>query len=180
MLFLATGGKLKRATRATPSVGTLSMITYFFTLVLKSAGSLLANIEDTLYEAGCSDALVCSFNGTVYLEFDSQAKSPQEAITLAIENVQTAGLSIASVQEGGVASMAEIASRSKLTRAAINNYIKCTRGPGNFPEPVYGLTSGSPLYSWPDVAVWLHQHGKVNHSVMATSKAAQDISLKRL
>ncbi len=155
------------------------MNTYFFTLVLKGAGSLLSRIEDNLYEAECSDALVCSYNGTIYLEFDRQAKSPQEAITFAIENVQTAGLSVASVQEGGVASMAEIASRSKLTRAAINNYIKSTRGPGNFPEPVYGLTSGSPLYSWPDVALWLHQQGKVSHSVMATSKAAQEITLKR-
>ena len=84
---------------------------------------------------------------TAYLEFDRGAPSAGEAISTAIAEVVRAGLSIASIQEGGVASMAEIASRSKLSRAAINNYTKSTRGPGDFPEPLFGLTSGSPLYS---------------------------------
>ena len=148
------------------------MNSFFFTLVLQNAGVHLTNLEDLLFEAGCSDALICSYNSTVYLEFDRTAVSADIAISSAINDITEAGLHIASIQEGGVASMAEIANRAGLTRAAINNYSKAVRGPGNFPEPLFGLASGSPLYSWPEVAQWLYQHGKINHNLAAVSQAA--------
>jgi len=156
--------------------GLINMNTYFFTLVLQNAGVQRANLEDLLFEAGCADALICSYNNTIYLEFDRTETSANKAISSAIYDITAAGLHIASIQEGGVASMAEIANRAGLTRAAINNYCKAVRGPGNFPEPLFGLTSGSPLYSWPDVAQWLHQHGKVSHNLVAVSQAAQQLS----
>lgn len=153
------------------------MNSFFFTLVLKGAGGLLEDIEDLLFEAGCSDALVCSYNHTVYLEFDRTAASANIAIETAVENVTGAGLNVASIQEAGVASMAEIAKRVGLTRSAVNHYTKSTRGPGGFPEPLFGLTSGSPLYSWPAVAAWLHQQGKVDQNMMTVSQAAQKLNI---
>ena len=49
------------------------MSTYHFTVVVRDARSDLADIEDKFFEAGCDDALLCSYNGTVYLEFDREA-----------------------------------------------------------------------------------------------------------
>ena len=104
----------------------------------------LSSLEDLLFNAGCSDALICSYNNTVYLKFDRSASSADKAISSAMADIKQAGLSIGSIEEGGVASMAEMANRARLTRAAINNYSKSVRGPGTFPEPLFGLTSGSP------------------------------------
>lgn len=68
------------------------MNSFFFTLVLQNAGVHLTNLEDLLFEAGCSDALICSYNNTVYLEFDRTAVSADIAISSAINDITEAGL----------------------------------------------------------------------------------------
>jgi len=149
---------------------------FFFTIVLHKTTKRASNLEDSLFEAGCSDALICRYNDTIYLEFDRNSPNAEMAISSALDEIKQAGFTPASIIEGGVASMSEIASRAKLTRAAVNNYSKSVRGPGDFPEPLFGLASGSPLYSWPAVALWLHQQGKVDHSLVAVSQAAQQLT----
>ena len=42
-------------------------------------------IEDLIYDAGCSDALVCSQNGKAYLEFDREADTKNQAIESALK-----------------------------------------------------------------------------------------------
>jgi hypothetical protein len=98
------------------------------------------------------------------------------AISTATEQTLNTGLTIASIQESDVASMAEIASCSNLSRVVINNYSKATRGPGDFPEPVFGLATGPPQYSWPVVASWLHLQRKVSANLVAESQAAQPLT----
>ena len=76
------------------------MNTYHFTVVVRDARSDLADLEDSFFEAGCDDALLCTYNDTVYLEFDREAKSAVEAITSALDSIRTLGFkddSVASV-----------------------------------------------------------------------------------
>ncbi len=151
------------------------MTEYNFTLVLGRATPDTEGLEDKLFEAGCDDALICSYNQTVYLEFCRQADSADEAIRSAVADIRTAGFAVRTIQESGVASISEMASRAELTRAALNNYVKGHRGEGDFPEPVYGLASGSPLFDWPEVADWLHTHGKLAKEPLDVAQAARAI-----
>lgn len=137
------------------------MNTYHFTIVVRDARADMANLEDKLFEAGCDDALVCSYNQSVYLEFDREADSAEVAIKTALADIRAAGFSQLVVQETGVASLAEMAERAGITRAALSLYAKNKRGDGSFPSPVYGLSSGSALYPWPEVAAWLYKQGKL-------------------
>lgn len=128
------------------------MDTYHFTIVIRDARADISGLEDKLFAAGCDDALVCSYNQAVYLEFDRVADSVEQAITTALANIREAGFVQLVVQEAGVASLAEMAERAGMTRAALSLYAKNKRGDGYFSTPVYGLASGSALYPWPEVA----------------------------
>lgn len=137
------------------------MNTYHFTIVVRDARADMEGLEDRLFEAGCDDALVCSYNQAVYLEFDREAASAVKAIKSALANIRAAGFKQLVVQEAGVSSLAEMAERAGMTRAAFSLYAKNKRGDGHFPPPVYGVSSGSALYSWPEVAEWLYKQGKL-------------------
>ncbi len=60
---------------------------YQFTLVLKNVDEDTPNLEDSLFQAGCDDSLINFRNGTVYLDFDREATSLEEAVMSAIKNV---------------------------------------------------------------------------------------------
>ena len=124
------------------------MSTYHFTIVVRDAYVDMPDIEDTFYEAGCDDALLCHYNDTVYLEFDREADNAEQAIKSALENIRSLGFKQLVVQEGGVSTLSEMAERAGLTRAALSQYAKSKRGCGDFPKPVYGVATGSALYSW--------------------------------
>ena len=49
-------------------------------------------IEDLIYDAGCSDALVYSQNGRVYLDFDREADTKDQAIESAFKALQNIGI----------------------------------------------------------------------------------------
>ena len=49
-------------------------------------------IEDLIYDAGCSDALVYSLNGRVYLDFDREADTKDQAIESALKALQNIGI----------------------------------------------------------------------------------------
>lgn len=142
---------------------------YHFSILIRDANATMSDLEDKLFESGCDDALVCFYNQNVYLEFDRTAPTAKEAIESAFANIKQAGFSDLILQESGVSSLSEIASRSGLTRAALSNYAKGKRGK-NFPAPLYGVATGSALYSWVEVAKWLHQH---NHLSAAQLEVAQ-------
>ena len=149
------------------------MNTYHFTIVIRDARADKKGLEDRLFEAGSDDALVCSYNESVYLEFDREADSAETAIKTALANIRTAGFKQLVVQEAGVASLAEMAERAGITRAALSLYAKNKRGDGNFPSPVYGVSSGSALYPWPEVAAWLYKQGKLPQALYEVAHAAR-------
>lgn len=137
------------------------MDTYHFTVVVRDAYIDMPDIEDKFYEAGCDDALLCSYNGMVYLEFDREAESAEQAIQSALSNIHAVGFNELIVQESGVSTLSEMAERAGLTRQALSQYAKSKRGSGDFPKPMYGVASGSALYSWAEVAEWLYKQGKL-------------------
>lgn len=134
---------------------------YHFTIVVRDAYMDIPDIEDKFYEAGCDDALLCNYNDTVYLEFDREADDAEQAIKSALENIRSIGFKQLIVQESGVSTLSEMAERAGLSRAALSQYAKNKRGCGNFPKPIYGVASGSALYSWAEVAEWLYKQGKL-------------------
>ncbi|AWW34712.1 XRE family transcriptional regulator [Mannheimia varigena] len=137
------------------------MTLYHFSILIRDTEKTTENLEDRLFEAGCDDALICFYNQSVYLEFDREAETAHAAIQSAIENIRQAGFSDLVLQEAGVSSLSEIAARTGLTRAAISNYANGKRAK-DFPKPLYGVASGSALYSWKEVANWLYQHKKLS------------------
>lgn len=134
---------------------------YPFSILIRDANANTEGLEDRLYEAGCEDALICFYNHIVYLEFERKAATAAEAIQSAFADIQRAGFFDLVLQEAGVSSLSEIAARSGLTRAALSNYANGKRAK-DFPRPMYGVASGSALYSWREVARWLYQHQHIS------------------
>ena len=58
---------------------------------------------------------------------------------------------------------AEIASRVKLSRQAINHYVSGKRGPGGFPPPACNIDDDerSTMWNWCEVASWFHQNDMI-------------------
>lgn len=138
------------------------MSLYHFTIVVRDANVELADLEDQFFEAGCEDALLCQYNGTVYLEFDREATSAVQAITSALDSIRTLGFKDLIVEEQGFSTLAEMAERSGISRQALSLYAQNKRGHGNFPKPMYGLASKSAMYLWSEVATWLFKQGKLD------------------
>lgn len=152
------------------------MKTYHFVIVLDKARPDTAGLEDRVFGAGCDDALVCTLNNTVYLEFDRESESAEHALDSAIEQIHAAGFQVKSIQEAGPASMADLARLANTTRASISNYIRGKRGQGNFPAPIGGVSLSTPLFSWPEVARWLHDNDKLDEPSFEVAEAAQRYS----
>lgn len=152
------------------------MKNYHFVIMLDNARPNTEGLEDRLFEAGCDDALVCALNNSVYLEFDREAESAEQALTSAIKQVHAADFQIKCIQEAGPASMADLARLANTTRASISNYILGKRGKGDFPAPIGGISLSTPLYSWPEVARWLHQNNKLEDTSYEVAEAAQSFS----
>ena len=126
---------------------------YHFSVFIRDA-EFTDDLEDRLFAAGCDDALICTHNRAVYLEFDREAPNARAAIDSAFADIRSAGFSDLILQESGVSTLSEMASRAGLSRAALSNYASGKRA-ANFPKPLFGVASGSPLYSWREVADWL-------------------------
>ena len=138
------------------------MNTYHFTIVVRDAYLDLVDLEDQFYEAGCDDALLCSYNETIYVEFDRKAESASIAIKSALDSIRGLGFNDLIVEEQGFSTLAEMAERSGISRQALSLYAQNKRANGNFPKPMYGLSSKSAMYLWSEVATWLFMQGKLD------------------
>lgn len=139
------------------------MNTYHFTIFVRDA-VFDDSLEDTLYNAGLDDALLCTVDDLVYLEFDRKAPNAKTAISSAFADLNRAGFFDLVLQEKGVSSLAELAKRLNLSRTTLSNYANNKRGGGDFPKPYFGVLSGSALYLWQDVAKWLYAQNKLPQS----------------
>jgi len=137
---------------------------YQFTLVLKNIDEKTAGLEDSLYETGCDDALINYRNGAVYLEFDREANSLEDAVVSAITDVRSASIDadVASVAPENLVTESEIAKRLNLSRQTVSLWIKGERRSG-FPAPVMRLSEKSPLWQWNEVVVWLFKNNIIKN-----------------
>jgi predicted transcriptional regulator len=130
---------------------------YQFILVLKNVDENTPNLEDSLYEAGCDDALINFRNGTVYLDFDRKAASLEEAVMSAIKNVESSSVKaiVANVAPEDLVTESEVAKRLDVKRQAVSLWIKGARRK-SFPRPVMRLSDKSPFWKWTEVVEWLY------------------------
>jgi hypothetical protein len=140
------------------------METYEFTIIADGFDPHDENFEARFYDAGCDDALVSFQKGHILVDFGREAESLEEAIASAVENVRQTGATIERVEPDPLVSLADIAARSSMTRAAMTNYYKGHRGEG-FPSPKAKVTTNSPLWDWSDVSLWLYKHDRVSRDV---------------
>ena len=137
------------------------METFEFSVVASGLDPEADDYEARFYDGGCDDALVSFQKGYTIVDFAREAEAIDEAIASAVEGVAAAGANVERIEPDPLVSLAEIAARSELTRAAISQYVKGQRGGGGFPPPVARVTSASPLWAWSDVSRWLYERDKL-------------------
>lgn len=152
------------------------MKSFAFTIIASGLDHEADDFEDSLFEAGCDDATVAFARGVVIMEFEREARNLSHAVRSAVDDVTRAGARVLRVEPDYLVSLAEIAERSRLTRAAITHYASGERGQ-DFPRPVARVSSSSPLWNWIDVARWLHHRRQVTTDAVVAArivKAAND------
>ncbi|AUQ41254.1 MULTISPECIES: helix-turn-helix transcriptional regulator [Yersiniaceae] len=139
------------------------MALYNFTLTLSGVTYETEGLEDALYENGCDDALIGAYGNSVYIEFDREAESLDEAITSAIDNIETAGIgAIVESVDSALVGLSDIAEITGMSRQAITMLKDGTRGSGDFPCPVQRIKGQSPLWDWANIADWLMKNGRLS------------------
>ena len=152
---------------------------YQFTLLLDGVDENTPNLEDSLFEAGCDDALINYKNGAVYLDFDREGDDLESTIISAIKGVESAniGAMIVSVAPEHLVSLSDIAERVSITRQAVSLLMQGTRGSGNTPKPILKISNKSPLWRWSAVAEWFYQQGKIrDHAIIDSANIVEDIN----
>jgi hypothetical protein len=131
---------------------------------LSGVNQVTLEMEDTVFEAGCDDALLGMQNGSVFLDFHRDAASPIEAISSAIADISKAGYEVERIEPDDSVSAAEIARRTKRSRTSIMQLRRGSRGPGGFPAPVACVRQKTPVWSWWMVADWLAKQNLIEES----------------
>lgn len=139
---------------------------YLFTLILKDVNENTPGLEDSLYESGCDDALINYRNNAVFLDFDREASSFEEAVISAIKQVESSSIKavVASVAPENLVTMSEVAKRLNKTRQVISLWINEDRRKSAskpFPQPRMKLADKSPLWKWNEIVEWLYYHNLI-------------------
>jgi len=71
---------------------------YEFNVVLKDVSEVTDDQADVLFSAGCDDGTPASCNGMAWIHFDREASSLEEAISLAVAQVQAAGFGVSKIE----------------------------------------------------------------------------------
>lgn len=151
--------------------------TYQFTLVLKDVDENTVGLEDTLFEAGCDDALINYRDGTVYIDFDREAESLKEAVMSAIKNIEKSlGKIVASVAPEDWVTESDIAKRTSNTRQTVSLWAKDKRRK-SFPKPVMKLSDRSPFWKWREVAEWLYTNKLISEKELESAAFLENINV---
>lgn len=153
--------------------------TYQFTLVLKNVDEKTPGLEDSLFQAGCDDALINFRNGTVYLDFDRKANSIEEAVISAINAVESApiGAIVANVAPEDFVTESEISKRLSCKRQTVSLWTNEKRRKQlPFPKPIMKLSSRSPLWKWSEIAEWLYQNNALEKSEVVKALFLEDLN----
>ena len=71
---------------------------YEFDVILKDVSELTDDQADMLFASGCDDGTPAGCDGLVWIHFDRQASSLEDAIRSAIAQVHTAGFKVSKVE----------------------------------------------------------------------------------
>jgi len=143
---------------------------YEFSIIASGLNPESEDFEQRFYDAGCDDATISFQKGHIIVDFAREANSIDEAIVSAVKGVEAAGAQVDRVEPDPLVSLADIAARTGMTRAAMTQYSKGQRGK-DFPPPVARVTSDSPLWDWATVAKWLFQHKKISRDTAMEAEA---------
>lgn len=138
---------------------------YQFSLILTNVDDKTPNLEDSLYQAGCDDALINFRSGTVYLDFDREATSFAQAVIQAIQDVESSTIHaiVTSVAPDILVTESDVAKRLHIKRQTVSLWINGSRRKKPlFPKPVMRLSDRSPMWKWSEVTVWLDQHDLIS------------------
>ena len=133
------------------------MPTFEFTLRLNRAPS--EDEIELLYEetGGDSDVEWNPETGYGAVTVNRVARTLTEAIVSAVRDIERVPeLRVTGVAQDNAVTMLDIARRLGRTRASVRMLVNGQRGPGGFPRPSLVTTGGEKVWSWPDVAFWLH------------------------
>src|SRR5436189_5562260 len=113
------------------------MMKHNFTLILKHVHDKTEELEDSLFEAGCDDALINYRGSVVYLDFTRKAKSFKEAVISAIKDTESSVIftEVANIAPGDLVTESEIAKRLNKPRQTVSLWINKARRK-SFPNPV--------------------------------------------
>ncbi len=158
--------------------------THSFTLVLSGVNDETDNLEDNLFEAGCDDSLINFRNGTVYLEFDREALTFEEAVISAIKQVEGSTLSatVINVAPDDYVTESEMAKRLHVKRQTVSLWFKRERRiESAFPSPMMKLTEKSPLWRWYEVVRWLYQQKMISDAtIIHNAKFIENLNIALL
>ncbi len=151
---------------------------YDFALVLSGVSELTAEVEDSLYKAGCNDATLSMSYGRLWMEFSRKATTLKDAILSAIRDVHKAGINadVLQVDECNLVTQSEIARRIERSRQQVHQYITGQRGPGAFPPPVCHLREETPLWQWCAVSFWLCENNMLRPEEMYDAEVVSAIN----
>jgi transcriptional regulator with XRE-family HTH domain len=142
---------------------------YEFVIVASGLDHASVALENRLVSAGCSDATVSFQRRMIIFDFCRGAPSFEAAIVSGMRDVEKSGAIVRGIEPGDLVSLAEIARRSNLTRSAISNYFSGVRS-SDFPTPMTHVTTESPLWSWAEVAQWLHGKERVGSEMVDAAR----------
>jgi predicted DNA-binding transcriptional regulator AlpA len=150
---------------------------YQFTLVLKNVDESTFNLEDSLYEAGCDDALINFRNGAVYLDFDRKSSSLEQAVISAIRDVESASIdaTVSNVAPEDWVTESEVAKRLDMKRQAVSLWIKGERRK-SFPKPVMKLADKSPLWKWREITEWLYKNKLIQQELVVNAAFLENVN----
>lgn len=132
---------------------------------------------DALYVAGCDDALVgTGMQGSVALNFSRSAKSAENAIRQAIQDVQKAIPDAELIElKPDLVGLSDIAALLECTRQNVRRM--ATADDSSFPSP---CVSGSiPLWHFYEVANWLLKNSRIKIEPKATDVEVAKIAFQK-
>jgi hypothetical protein len=142
---------------------------YEFVLIATGLNPEDDAFEDRLLNAGCDDATISYQRGLILLDFARRSVSMERALMSSVADVSSSGAILRGVEPSDFVSLSEIARRANMTRAAISHYFAGTRA-SDFPLPLARVTTDSPLWSWAEVAEWLHRRDRVDQETLDTAR----------
>lgn len=150
--------------------------TFEFTFVVSGVDPHADNFEDRFFEAGCDDATLMLFKGSVIATFAREHETYSDAVVSAYANLTAAGAHVERFDPDFLVTKTDIAERSGLTKQAISLYAKGERGTG-FPPPSFRVMTSSPLWDWVDVSDWLYRNEHVSRDVCLDAMISRGVNM---